>query len=101
MQSRSGSGRVACVLAAAAITSVTPRAGRGQEKRVGLLDFLRGSEQITVQHSYFEGMRLYFDPNGFNLATAGDELQLTLGGRLQVDWNVSDPGRGVQQAFDL
>jgi phosphate-selective porin OprO/OprP len=45
-------------------------------------------------------MRAYFK-NGYNLETADGNFTLNIGGRAQVDWNVSDPGIGVKRMFGL
>lgn len=45
-------------------------------------------------------MRAYFK-NGFNLETADKNFSVNIGGRAQLDWNVSDPGGAVKREFGL
>ncbi len=47
-----------------------------------------------------ESMRAYFK-NGFVLESADKSFSVTIGGRLQADWNASYPGDAVQDAFDI
>lgn len=39
--------------------------------------------------------------NGFNLETADGNFKLNIGGRAQLDWNMSDPGGAVKRQFSL
>ncbi len=45
-------------------------------------------------------MRAYFK-EGYNVETADGNFKLNVGGRAQIDWNVSDPGGGVKERFGL
>ncbi len=47
-----------------------------------------------------ETMRAYFK-KGFNFETADGNFKLNVGGRAQIDWNVSDPGGAVKREFHL
>ncbi|MBP1690355.1 MAG: phosphate-selective porin, partial [Deltaproteobacteria bacterium] len=39
--------------------------------------------------------------NGFNFETADGNFKLNVGGRAQLDWNMSDPGGAVKRKFAL
>jgi phosphate-selective porin OprO and OprP len=45
-------------------------------------------------------MRAYFK-NGFNFETVDGNFKLNIGGRAQLDWNISDPGGAVKRQFNL
>jgi phosphate-selective porin OprO/OprP len=45
-------------------------------------------------------MRAYYK-NGFVLETLDKKFSVAIGGRVQADWNVSDPGGGVKEEFGL
>jgi phosphate-selective porin OprO/OprP len=45
-------------------------------------------------------MRAYFK-EGYNLETADGNFKLNIGGRAQVDWNVSDPSTAVANQFNI
>lgn len=45
-------------------------------------------------------MRAYFK-EGYNLETADGNFRLNIGGRAQVDWNVSDPSTAVADQFNI
>ena len=47
-----------------------------------------------------ETMRAYFK-EGFNLETADGKNKLNIGARIQLDWNVSDPGGAVKEEFGI
>lgn len=47
-----------------------------------------------------ETMRAYWN-EGYNLETAGGDFKLNIGARAQLDWNVSQSGTGIQEAFGL
>lgn len=47
-----------------------------------------------------ETMRAYWN-EGYNLETADGNFKLNIGARAQLDWNVSQSGDGIQQAFGL
>lgn len=47
-----------------------------------------------------ETMRAYFK-EGFNLETGDGKFKLNIGARVQLDWNVSDPGGAVKEQFGL
>lgn len=47
-----------------------------------------------------ESMRAYFK-EGYNLETEDGKFKLNIGARVQLDWNVSDPGGAVKDEFGL
>lgn len=47
-----------------------------------------------------ETMRAYFK-EGYNLETADGNFKLNIGGRAQLDWNVSDPSGPVADKFNI
>ena len=47
-----------------------------------------------------ETMRAYFK-EGYNLETADGNFKLNIGGRAQIDWNVSDPSTAVANMFNI
>ena len=47
-----------------------------------------------------ETMRAYFK-EGFNLESADGKNKLNIGARIQLDWNISDPGGAVKEEFGI
>ena len=118
--------RAATVMCISVVMGV--RHTNAEERRVvdELLDILRQNKQITEQQYRQlkqraeverqedmrrqvsapaptpapDTMRAYFK-EGYNVETADGNFKLNIGGRAQIDWNVSDPGGGVKEQFGL